>query len=80
MSVMSIRIDDKQRKLLKVIAFVEGKTMGGIVSELIEKYIKKKQSALVKKAKNEQTYGLMSLSEAAFNQWDNSEDEVYDNL
>lgn len=80
MSVMSIRIDDKQRKLLKVIAFVEGKTMGGLVSELIEKYIKKKQAALVKKAKNEQTYGLMSLSEAAFNQWDNSDDEVYDNL
>ena len=46
MSVMSIRIDENKRKVLKIIAAVEGKTMGGIISELIEEYIninKKKQ-------------------------------------
>ena len=41
MSVMSIRIDNTKRKALKVIASIEGKSMGGIVSELIEDYIKK---------------------------------------
>ena len=40
MSVMSIRIDDNKRRALKVIASIEGKSMGGIVSELIEDYIK----------------------------------------
>jgi predicted DNA-binding protein len=41
MAIMSIRIDDKKRKALKVIATIEGKTMGGLISELIEEYIVK---------------------------------------
>ena len=41
MSVVSFRIDDKKRRVLKVIASLEGKTMGGIVTELIDEYIKR---------------------------------------
>ncbi len=39
MSDMSNRIDEHKRKVLKLIASIEGKTMSGIVSELIEHYI-----------------------------------------
>lgn len=46
MSVMSIRIDDAKRKALKVIATIEGKTMGGIVSELIDDYINKNRGKI----------------------------------
>jgi predicted DNA-binding protein len=77
---MSIRIDDKKRKALKVIASLEGKTMGGLVSELIEDYIiknKKKISDLGEKA---DIIELMKLSELSFNDWENSEDEIYDQL
>jgi predicted DNA-binding protein len=35
MSVMSIRISDDKRKKLKAIASLEGKTISGLVSELI---------------------------------------------
>lgn len=43
---MSIRIDNTKRKALKVIASIEGKSMSGIVSELIEDYIKKNKGKI----------------------------------
>jgi hypothetical protein len=43
---MSIRIDDTKRKALKVIASIEGKSMGGIVSELIDDYIKQNKEKI----------------------------------
>ena len=46
MSVMSIRIDDNKRKALKVIASIEGRSMGGIVSELVENYIKQNKEKI----------------------------------
>lgn len=39
MSVMSIRIDDKKRKMLKAIACIEGRTMTDLVSELLDEYV-----------------------------------------
>ena len=47
MSVMSIRIDENKRKVLKIIAAVEGKTMSGIISELIEEYINRNKEKLI---------------------------------
>ena len=43
MSVMSIRIQDDKRKLLKILASVEGETISGIVSKLIDGYIEEKK-------------------------------------
>jgi len=62
MAVMSIRIDDKKRRALKVLASAQGKTMGGILSELIDEYID------------------LRLSKKSFDEWDNEEDEVYNEL
>ncbi len=77
MSVMSIRVEDDKRKKLKAIASLEGKTMTEIMGKLIEDYIEDY------KRKNE-GYGelnaLMKVSEPAFEEWNNDEDEIYNDL
>jgi predicted transcriptional regulator len=80
MSVMSIRIDDNKRKVLKVIASLEGKTMGGIVGELIDDYIKRNKEKIIELSEKENLNEIMKLSEASFMEWDNTEDEIYNNL
>jgi len=80
MSVMSIRIDNTKRKTLKVIASIEGKSMGGIVSELIEDYIKKNKEKIRGLSENENLNEIMKMSEKSFMEWDNDEDEIYNEL
>jgi predicted DNA-binding protein len=80
MSVMSIRIDDNKRKILKVIASLEGKTMGGIVTELIDEYIKRNREKMKELSKKANLNEIMKLSETSFIEWDNEEDEIYNNL
>ena len=80
MSVMSIRIDDNKRKDLKVIASIEGKTMGGIVSELIEEYIKKNREKIKYLSEKDNLNEIMKMSEKSFVEWDNDEDEIYNEL
>jgi len=80
MSVMSVRIDDRKRKALKVIASIEGKSMGGILTELIEEYINKHKEKINKLSEKENLNEIMKLSEASFMEWDNEEDEVYNDL
>ena len=73
MGVMSVRIDDRKRKAIKAVASLEGKTISGIVGELIDDYIQKKMTMM-------RDSEIMKLSEASFAEWDNEEDEIYDNL
>jgi len=80
MSVMSIRIDNTKRKALKVIASIEGKTMGGIVSELIEDYIKENRDKIKGLSEKENLNEIMKMSEKSFMEWDNEEDEIYNEL
>ena len=80
MSVMSIRIDNNKRKALKVIASIEGKSMGGIVSELIEDYIKKNKEKIKRLSEKENLNEIMKMSEKSFIEWDNDEDEIYNKL
>ena len=80
MSIMSIRIDDNKRKALKVIASIEGKTMGGIVSDLIENYIIENKEKITRLSEKESLNEIMSLSEKSFMEWDNDEDEIYNKL
>ena len=75
MSVMSIRIDDNKRKALKVIASIEGKSMGWIVTNLIDDYIKKNREKM-----KENLTQIMKMSEQSFMEWDNDEDEIYNEL
>ncbi len=80
MGVMSIRIDDQKRKLLKVIASLEGKSMGGIVTELIEEYINRNKNKIIKLSEKENIMDIMKISESSFAEWDNDEDEIYNDL
>ena len=80
MSVMSIRIDDNKRKALKIIASIEGKTMGGIVADLIESYITENREKIKGLSEKENLNEIMSLSEKSFMEWDNEEDEIYNRL
>lgn len=80
MSVMSIRINTEKKKALKMIAAIEGKTMGGIVSELIENYIQKNKAKLQRLSKKDNLYEIMKMSEPSFMEWDNDEDEIYNEL
>lgn len=70
-------LDDEKRKKLKAIASLQGKTMSGIIEELIDQYIQK-----YRKDKKEQgeLKELMKVSEPSFSEWDNPEDEVYNDL
>ncbi|RKX71873.1 MAG: hypothetical protein DRP70_04080 [Spirochaetes bacterium] len=80
MSVMSIRINDDKRKTLKVIASIEGKSMGSIVSELIEDYISENKQKIRELSERENLNDIMKMSKEAFREWDNDEDEVYNKL
>jgi len=80
MSVMSVRIDDTKRKALKVIASIEGKSMGGIVSELIEDYITANKEKIKSLSEKENLSEILKMSESSFMEWDNDEDEIYNEL
>ncbi|MDA3788967.1 MAG: hypothetical protein PF503_10805 [Desulfobacula sp.] len=80
MAVMSIRINDVTRKTLKLIATIEGKSMGGIVSGLIENYIKENIQKIQSLSEKENLNDMMKLSENSFREWDNEEDEIYNDL
>ena len=79
MSVMSIRVDDEKRKMLKAIASIEGKTLSSLVGKLIEEYIQENKAKLKLLEKSESSE-FMKLSEESFSEWDNEEDAIYDNL
>jgi predicted transcriptional regulator len=80
MSVISIRIDDNRRKLLKVIASAEGRSMTSLVCQLLDEYVERKKAMLGDYSENSEMQALMKVSEAAFAEWDNAEDSVYDSL
>ncbi|MCP4457956.1 MAG: hypothetical protein GY816_08030 [Cytophagales bacterium] len=74
---MSIRIDDQKRRTLKILASIQGKSMGGILSELIDEYIETNKNDL---PLTQDSKMLMKLSESSFGEWDNDEDEIYNDL
>jgi predicted transcriptional regulator len=77
MSVMSIRIDNEKRKKLKAIASIQGKTMSSIVESLIDDYI---QEYIKESGSRSELESIMKVSEPSFDEWDNDEDEIYNDL
>jgi hypothetical protein len=80
MAVMSIRIKDQERKLLKAIASLEGRTMTEVVSELVAEYVRKRQVQLNRSGESAEVRALMRLSESSFAEWNNKDDDIYDSL
>jgi predicted DNA-binding protein len=77
MSVMSVRVNDQKRKELKAIASLQGKTMSGIIEELIDRYVQEYRD---EKKEEGELDEIMKVSEPSFSEWDNDEDEVYNDL
>lgn len=77
MGMMSIRVDDEKKKKLKVIASLKGISMSSIVEGLIDQYIKEVISDI---DLDEEIKAMMKVSEPTFNDWDNDEDEIYNDL
>jgi hypothetical protein len=80
MAVMSIRINDQERKLLKALASLEGRTMTEVVSELVGEYVRKRQTQLSQATQSAEVRALMGLSASSFAEWNNKDDEIYDSL
>jgi len=79
MSITNLSLDDNKRKALKIIASLEGKTMGKIVEDWIDEYLRKNKKKLQRVQEKEEIYGLMKLSEDSFAEWDNDVDDIYNN-
>lgn len=77
MGVLSIRIEDEKKKQLKVIASLKGKSMSSIVEGLIDQYIDEVKSDI---DLDNEIQAIMKISEPSFEDWDNDEDEIYNDL
>ena len=77
MGMMSIRVDDEKKKKLKVIASLKGKTMSSIVEGLIDQYIEEVKLDI---DLDNEIKAMMKVSEPTFEDWDNDEDEIYNDL
>ncbi|MFP4548235.1 MAG: hypothetical protein ACLFQM_08875 [Fidelibacterota bacterium] len=80
MGVMSIRISDKKKKMLKIIASLQEKTIGGLIEELLDDYIDKNMKGLKNTIKEDDLEMIMQLTEESFLDWENDEDEIYNSL
>ena len=80
MAVMSIRIKDEERKMLKALASLEGRTMTEVVSEMLGEYVRRRKAQLGRSGKPDEIQAIMKMSESSFGEWDNEEDNIYDSL
>ena len=71
---LTIEIEEIKQKSLEKIAAENGKRINDFVKDILDDYLR--QSV----AKNQEIKGMMNLSETSFNEWNNEEDTVYDNL
>ena len=54
--------------------------MGGIVAELVEEYIAKNKGKIKEFTEKENLDDIMKMSEQVFQEWDNEEDEIYNDM
>jgi hypothetical protein len=80
LSIMSVRIDDEKRKLVKALASLEGRTMTELVAQLLDEYVERRKALLTGAGRTEELRALMKLSEPAFGEWVNEDDDAYDRL
>jgi hypothetical protein len=80
MSVLSIRIKDNKRKLLKVISALEETTISNLVESWIDDYLEKNRKKYSDELSDSNLIHMMKISEPSFEEWDNPEDDVYNEL
>ena len=75
MSELNITIDKNRKRALTEIATEEGKSVDGLLKELIDEFIKHR-----KISPDEPVQNTMKISESSFSEWNNEEDNIYDEL
>ena len=80
MSVLSIRIKDNKRKLLKVISALEETTISNLVESWIDDYLEKNRKKYSDELSDSSLIHMMKISEPSFEEWANPEDDVYNEL
>ncbi len=76
---IKIPLSGKMKKRLEEIAAIQEKSLISIVNEILQDYIRKLSEKSDEK-EQAMTQATMRLSEDAFKEWDNQEDEIYDSL
>lgn len=79
-AVMSIRLNDKKRQQLKLLSTIKQIPMTAIFESLVDQYLNENQEILNQYRISDGEITLMKVSEPSFNECDNPEDEIYDNL
>lgn len=76
MGVIRIKIENNKLEVLKKIAANEERTIEDIISKLIENYI----NSNFEKNSTNSVKEMMRMSESSFEDWDNQNDEIYNEL
>jgi hypothetical protein len=79
-AIMSVRLNENKRKQLKLVSTIKKIPMTAIFEKLVDQYLKDNQSILNQYKISDNDHNLMRISEPSFEEWDNPEDEIYDNL
>ncbi|MBL7013290.1 MAG: hypothetical protein ISR83_02610 [Candidatus Marinimicrobia bacterium] len=80
MSVLSIRIKDNKRKLLKIMSAMEETSISHLVESWIDEYFEQNRAKYEKELSQHGLLDIMKISESSFSEWDNEEDEIYNDL
>jgi predicted transcriptional regulator len=71
---LTVEIEEKLQQSLEEIARENGKQVDEFVLEIIDDYVDRRSGERF------ESNQFMKLAETSFNEWDNNEDAVYDNL
>lgn len=71
---VTLEIKEPVRRSLERMASDDGKALPEFLSDLIARLVREDKSART------ETRMLMRLSETSFDEWDNPDDAIYDNL
>ena len=90
MSVLSVRINEQKRKLLKIISALEEKTIGGLIEFWIDEHVEKNKahyysqladSPLIDSENDlDQIAEWLKVPAPEFKEWDNEDDDIYNDM
>ena len=76
MNAINLNLGARQQSSLNTIALHEGKTIGDVITQLIDAFIELKEKKIKEIYDSQILKNIMKLSESSFNQ----EDEIYNKL
>ena len=71
---LTIEIEDNLKKSLEKMATDSGRQIDQVVTDILDNYLENSF------AENREVGRFMKLSETSFNEWNNTDDAIYDSL